>query len=143
MQGQLQASQVSELSIPGCSLHSCENRKAAPSTNTGGAGRDGNLWLITNKIPLSLSFFSVIQLPSFRPLPVFLHYLCCFGSRCYLSSSSSSLFLCVCLCLFSSCGSDSCGCGTRDTRRAGPGFVFNNSLLLLIMRLCECVCEST
>lgn len=34
----LQASRVSELSIPRWSLHSCENRKAAPSTNTGGTG---------------------------------------------------------------------------------------------------------
>lgn len=53
---QLQASRVSEPSIPRWSLHSCENRKAAPSTNTGGAGGEmANLWLINNNPPRSPS----------------------------------------------------------------------------------------
>lgn len=45
-----QASQVSEASIPRWLLHSCENRKAAPTTNTPGAGgKTANLWLINNR----------------------------------------------------------------------------------------------
>lgn len=45
-----QASQVSAPRIPRWLLHSCENRKAAPTTNTQGAGgKTANLWLINNR----------------------------------------------------------------------------------------------
>lgn len=48
---QPQASQVSEPSIPPWLLHSCENRKAAQTTNTQGTGgKTANLWLIDNRI---------------------------------------------------------------------------------------------
>lgn len=60
---QPQASRVSELSIPPWLLHSCENRKAAPTTNTRGiGGKTANLWLINNRSFLSLQdLFPIFQ----------------------------------------------------------------------------------
>ena len=57
---QPQASRVSEPSIPPWLLHSCENRKAAPTTNTQGTGgKTANLWLINNRrFPCLQNLFS-------------------------------------------------------------------------------------
>lgn len=66
---QPQASQVSVLSIPRWLLHSCENRKAAPTTNSRGTGgKTANLWLINNRgfLPLQdlfpILFFYSLEL---------------------------------------------------------------------------------
>lgn len=90
---QLQASQVSELSIPRWSLHSCENRKAAPSTNSGGAGGETGEPAANQQQHLSLSvpsFFSLFQLSEGQAVSFF--FVFCFGSRCYLHNSGSLLF---------------------------------------------------
>lgn len=78
-----QASQVSEASIPRWLLHSCENRKAAPTTNTPGTGgKTANLWLINNR-----SFHSPPQQDLF---PIFPPQNCWLkgNKACLLSNAS-------------------------------------------------------
>lgn len=108
-----QASQVSELSIPRWLLHSCENRKAAPTTNTRGTGgKTANLWLINNRSFLSLQdLFPIFQNCWLNGNKVFHHssayfsphfpprlLVQCFESTCFLQSSGSSV--CVCSSVF-------------------------------------------
>lgn len=137
-----QASQVSEASIPRWLLHSCENRKAAPTTNTPGAGgKTANLWLINNRSFHSpqqdlfpIFFFQNCWLKGnkacllssfFSPLPTSPCFL--FGllvqrfKEAHASCSvAAALFVCVRWCLFYSSVSWICssfhqeGCGTVD-----------------------------
>lgn len=107
-----QASQVSELSIPRWLLHSCENRKAALTTNTRGTGgKTANLWanqqqefslsLSAGFVPSLFSFFpnwrlngKSVPVPAFPPLFSFYSFGVVFWEH-MLPAKKWQLCLCV------------------------------------------------
>lgn len=106
----LQASQVSELSIPRWSLHSCENRKAAPSTNTGGTGETREP--AANQQQGNLSLYVTLLYGFRRAGDVSpLHFFEALFWRQMLPAQQRLLpFPPVFICRFWT--SESCGCGT-------------------------------
>lgn len=99
---QPQASQVSEPSIPLRLLHSCENRRAAWTTNTRGTGgKTANLrWLINNSTFLLLPrfhMFFMITFSLFQCLFLLQFVFSLFDFGGYYSCSSSHT---ICLYLF-------------------------------------------